>query len=90
MNLYVELGHGRDYAWSATSAGQDITDTFAVPLCDPGGGKPTIDSTYYVYRGSACRSRCSTRTISWTPNAADSDAGRHARRSTPSAPRSAS
>ena len=33
MNLYVELGRGRDYAWSATSAGQDMIDTFAVPLC---------------------------------------------------------
>ena len=29
-NLYVQLGRGRDYAWSATSAGQDIVDTFAV------------------------------------------------------------
>ena len=34
VNLYVQLGHGRDYAWSATSAGQDIIDTFAVPLCE--------------------------------------------------------
>ena len=38
VNLYVQLGHGRDYAWSATSAGQDIVDTFAVKLCEPGGG----------------------------------------------------
>ena len=30
VNLYVQLGHGRDYAWSATSAGQDIIDTFAM------------------------------------------------------------
>ena len=37
-NVYVELGHGRDYAWSATSSGQNIIDTFAVPLCIPGGG----------------------------------------------------
>ena len=29
LNLYVQLGRGRDYAWSATSAGQDIIDTFA-------------------------------------------------------------
>ena len=29
INLYVQLGRGRDYAWSATSAGQDIIDTFA-------------------------------------------------------------
>ncbi len=28
-NLYVQLGRGRDYSWSATSAGQDIIDTFA-------------------------------------------------------------
>ena len=39
VNLYVELGHGRDYAWSATSAGQNIIDTFAVPLCNPTGGR---------------------------------------------------
>ena len=43
VNLYVELGHGRDYAWSATSAGQDIVDTFAVPLCSPGGGPVSLD-----------------------------------------------
>ena len=40
VNLYVQLGHGRDYAWSATSAGQDIADTWALPLCEPNGGKP--------------------------------------------------
>ena len=34
INLYVQLGRGRDYAWSATSAGQDIIDTFALELCD--------------------------------------------------------
>ena len=50
-NLYVQLGHGRDYAWSATSAGQDITDTFAVPLCEPDGSKPTVESTGYRFRG---------------------------------------
>src|SRR5207237_9020107 len=26
VNLYVQLGRGRDYSWSATSAGQDIVD----------------------------------------------------------------
>src|SRR5213076_167423 len=50
VNLYVELGHGDDYAWSATSAGQDIADTWALPLCDPNGGKPTTTSDYYVYK----------------------------------------
>ena len=37
VSLYVELGRGQDYSWSATSAGQDITDTFALHLCDPTG-----------------------------------------------------
>jgi acyl-homoserine lactone acylase PvdQ len=32
VNLYVQLGHGDDYAWSATSAGQDIADTWALRL----------------------------------------------------------
>jgi hypothetical protein len=40
VNLYVQLGRGRDYAWSATSAGQDIVDTFAVDLCEPDGRHP--------------------------------------------------
>ena len=48
VNLYVQLGHGRDYAWSATSAGQDIIDTFAVPLCD---------ATHYRFRGQCLADR---------------------------------
>ena len=54
-NLYVELGHGTDYAWSATSAGQNIIDTFAVPLCNPGGGAASIDSDYYLLHGRCVR-----------------------------------
>ena len=46
VNLYVELGHGTDYAWSATSSGQNIIDTFAAPLCNPSGGAVSIDSDY--------------------------------------------
>ena len=33
VNLYVQLGHGRDYAWSATTATSDNVDTFAEVLC---------------------------------------------------------
>ena len=51
VNLYVQLGHGRDYAWSATSASQDIVDTFAVDLCEPGGAAPTKTSKHYLFRG---------------------------------------
>jgi acyl-homoserine lactone acylase PvdQ len=63
VNLYVELGHGRDYAWSATSAGQDIIDTFAVPLCD---------ATHYRFRGHCLAIEAVERKNAWTPNLADS------------------
>jgi acyl-homoserine lactone acylase PvdQ len=70
-NLYVQLGHGRDYAWSATSAGQDIIDTYAVKLCDPNGGTPTLDSDHYLFEGQCLPFDVLTRTNSWTPTAAD-------------------
>ncbi|MEA2198607.1 MAG: hypothetical protein QOJ25_2658 [Solirubrobacteraceae bacterium] len=71
VNLYVELGHGPDYAWSATSAGQNIIDTFAAPLCDPSGGRPSIASDYYVLDAHCVPMQTLTRTESWTPNLAD-------------------
>jgi acyl-homoserine lactone acylase PvdQ len=71
VNLYVELGHGPDYAWSATSAGQNIIDTFAAPLCNPSGGTPSIDSDYYVMNGRCVQMQTLTRTESWSPNLAD-------------------
>src|SRR5213079_3684205 len=70
-NLYVSLGHGRDYAWSATSAGQDLTDTYAVPLCDPNGGAPSIDSSHYLFRGRCRAIDVRKRQESWKPSAAD-------------------
>jgi acyl-homoserine lactone acylase PvdQ len=54
VSLYVLLGRGPNYAWSATSAGSDNTDQFLERLCEPNGGTPTRSSRYYVYRGS-CR-----------------------------------
>ncbi|MEA2386730.1 MAG: hypothetical protein QOJ22_904 [Thermoleophilaceae bacterium] len=71
-NLYVQLGRGRDYAWSATSAGQDITDTFAVDLCEPGGGAATLASDHYMFRGDCLPMEKLTRTNSWQPTPADS------------------
>ena len=71
VNLYVQLGRGRDYSWSATSAGQDITDTFAVPLCEPDGSEPTLDSQHYLYRGQCLPFEVLERTNSWVPNLAD-------------------
>jgi acyl-homoserine lactone acylase PvdQ len=70
-NLYVQLGRGRDYSWSATSAGQDIIDTYAVKLCVPGGGTPTIDSDHYLFRGQCLPFDVLTRENSWSPTPAD-------------------
>jgi acyl-homoserine lactone acylase PvdQ len=71
-NLYVELGHGTDYAWSATSSGQDIIDTFAVALCNPNGGGVSPQSDYYVFQGHCLPMQTLTQSESWTPNPADS------------------
>jgi acyl-homoserine lactone acylase PvdQ len=70
-NLYVQLGHGRDYAWSATSAGQDIIDTFAVKLCEPGGGRATMSSMGYVFRGNCAPIDVLTTTNAWTQSIGD-------------------
>ncbi len=70
-NLFVQLGHGRDYAWSATSAGQDITDTFAVKLCNSDGSKPTLESTSYVFRGDCLPIDVLERVNSWTSSPGD-------------------
>ncbi len=52
-NLVVELGHGVDYAWSATSAGSDNVDTVAERLCNADGSPATVTSTSYR-KGSSC------------------------------------
>ncbi|MFL5870724.1 MAG: penicillin acylase family protein [Solirubrobacterales bacterium] len=70
-NLYVQLGHGRNYAWSATSAGQDIIDTFAVKLCNADGSKPTLQSTSYIYNGQCVPMEVLDRVDSWTQSAGD-------------------
>jgi hypothetical protein len=70
-NLYVQLGRGMDYAWSATSAGNDIIDTYAVRLCNADGSKPSTASTSYVYEGRCIPMDVLEKTNTWTPNAAD-------------------
>ncbi len=41
VNLFVQLGRGVDYAWSATSAGSDNIDTVAEKLCNTDGSRAT-------------------------------------------------
>jgi acyl-homoserine lactone acylase PvdQ len=63
VNLYVLLGHGRDYAWSATTATSDNVDTFAEVLCR--------DRFHYLYRGRCKAMEKLVHEDSWTPNAID-------------------
>ena len=51
--LIVELGHGVDYAWSATSASFDNVDTVAERLCNTDGSAPTVNSSAYLV-GRTC------------------------------------
>ena len=63
VNLFVELGHGRDYAWSATTATSDNVDTFAEQLCK--------DKFHYLYRGKCKAMEKLVKTESWLPNSID-------------------
>jgi acyl-homoserine lactone acylase PvdQ len=48
---FVELGRGVDYAWSATSAGSDLTDQRLELICNPHGGKVSPTGTFYMFHG---------------------------------------
>ena len=74
ISMYVLLGRGQDYAWSATSAGQDIADTYAVELCDPDNPADPgeMDDDGYRFDGNCEPFEVLERVNSWTPSAADS------------------
>ena len=74
VSLYVELGRGQDYSWSATSAGQDITDTYALRLCEPNGQPATKNSASYLYHGVCTPMEKLERANSWKPTVADGTA----------------
>jgi len=74
LNLYTLVGRGPDYAWSATSSIQDITDTYAVKLCNADGSAATVASTSYLYHGTCTAMEALTQTNSWKPTTADSTA----------------
>ncbi|MFV0130660.1 penicillin acylase family protein [Streptomyces sp. HMX112] len=66
VGMYVQMGRGQDYAWSATSAAQDITDTYAVELCQ--------DDVHYLHRGVCTPMEKLERRNAWQPTVADSTA----------------
>ena len=51
LGMYLLIGRTPDYAWSLTSAGQDVRDVFAEVLCEPDGSTPTRDSGSYLFEG---------------------------------------
>ncbi|WP_189217230.1 MULTISPECIES: penicillin acylase family protein [Streptomyces] len=63
LSMYVELGRGQDYAWSATTSGQDVIDTYAVELCR--------DDHHYLYRGTCTPMEKVERNNAWRPTTAD-------------------
>lgn len=64
LSMYVELGRGQDYAWSATTSGQDVIDSYAVELCQ--------DDHHYLYRGTCTPMEKVERTNAWKSTVADS------------------
>lgn len=66
LSMYVELGRGQDYAWSATTSGQDIIDTYAVELCQ--------DDYHYLYRGTCTAMEKVEQKNAWKPTVADGTA----------------
>ncbi|RKT52439.1 penicillin acylase family protein [Saccharothrix australiensis] len=71
VSMYVQLGRGLDYSWSATSAGQDITDTYAVELCEPDGKPASAASRHYLYHGQCLPFERIERRNAWRPTIAD-------------------
>jgi acyl-homoserine lactone acylase PvdQ len=47
----VELGRGRDYAWSATSASSDLIDQRVEKVCNPSGGAAAAQGKSYEFKG---------------------------------------
>jgi acyl-homoserine lactone acylase PvdQ len=71
VSLYVQLGHGRDYAWSATSAYSDNVDTFAERLCNLDGSPPSLSSKAYRRNGRCVPMDELQRSNTWKPNPSD-------------------
>ena len=54
VSMYVLIGRGKDFSFSATSAYGDNVDQFLEQLCNPDGSPATAASTHYLYKGE-CR-----------------------------------
>jgi acyl-homoserine lactone acylase PvdQ len=68
VNLFVQLGRGVDYAWSATSSGSDNIDTVAEKLCNTDGSKASIKSTAYRVGRKCVPMQIDVHSETTTPN----------------------
>lgn len=73
VSLYVLLGRGQDFSWTATTATSDNVDLFAERLCEPDGSKPSRSSDYYVYKGKCIPFLQRDHVLSITPNPSETD-----------------
>ena len=71
ISLYVLLGRGEDFAWSATTANTDVVDQFVEKLCEPDGSEPTTESDHYVYKGECVPFKVSERQFETTKAVTD-------------------
>ena len=67
-NLFVQLGRGVDYAWSATSAGSDNIDTVVERLCNANGSKADVTSTDYLVGKKCVPMQADVHSETTTPN----------------------
>lgn len=74
LNMYVLLGRGQDYAWSATSSAHDIVDMYALPLCTTDGSTPTLTTNRYSYGGQCLAMEELAHVNAWKPSVADGTA----------------
>ena len=51
LAMYILIGRTTDYAWSLTSANQDVIDVYAEVLCNPDGSTPSRESSSYMFEG---------------------------------------
>lgn len=51
LAMYLLLGRTEDYAWSLTSANQDVRDVYAEILCEADGSEPSRESDHYEFNG---------------------------------------
>lgn len=67
VDVYVQLGRGTNYAWSATSSNADNVDEWVLKLCDPLGGPATTSSMGYIHNASCVPIETYQHTQSTTP-----------------------